>query len=160
MCYSWFDKSYQLTIHQSEEASPGASIVQYHTAGEFHPVQSTAPVVSTTQEYQPEEADSETIHPTTEDSQQETTEIQPQQKEEEAYDVLVGEEPKVEREQKPQYAAWDASRLVTPRCLLIGVYNLLIPYQSPSTCRLATRSPQFPRYALSYVFRSYTLESP
>ena len=81
-------------------AEGSASIVQYHTKGEFQPV---TPIVSTQQ------SESQTFRPSPEEPLHETTEIPKDV--EEAYIPPV--ETNLEREQKEreaQYAAWDASR--------------------------------------------------
>lgn len=85
--------------------------MQYHTKGEFQPV---VPIVSSSQEYQPEETESEIFHPTAEGPSHETTSEIPKEVEE-AYVPPVetnldkGKEPEVQPQ--VQYSAWDASRL-------------------------------------------------
>lgn len=81
-----------------------AAIVQYHTKGEFQPV---VPIVSSSQAYQPEEPESEILHPAAEQPLHEIAEIT---KEVESY--VPPADTNVEKEQKEHYSAWDASRLV------------------------------------------------
>jgi len=89
-----------LTIEQSFEPSSVASIVQYHTKGEFQP---TVPSLD------PEE---ETVYPTTEEPLSETTELPKEI--EEAYVPPVQTNVEKEVEQPQHYSAWDASRSVNP----------------------------------------------
>lgn len=91
-------------------AEGSSSIVQYHTKGEFQPV---VPIVSSGQEFQPDETESEIFQPTTEGPLHETASEIPKEVEE-AYvpPVETNLDKGKERETQPdvQYSAWDASR--------------------------------------------------
>ncbi|PVH85107.1 glycosyltransferase family 8 protein [Cadophora sp. DSE1049] len=111
--WSVYDRHYkESSVESSAEGS--SSIVQYHTKGEFQPV---VPIVSSGQECQPDETESEIFQPTVEGPLHETTSEIPKEVEE-AYVPPVetnldkGKEPEAQPE--IQYSAWDASRAPPP----------------------------------------------
>ncbi|CZT49234.1 related to glycogenin-2 beta [Rhynchosporium secalis] len=113
--WSVYDRHYkESSVESSREGS--SSIVQYHTKGEFRPV---VPIVSSGQEYQPEEIESERSKPKPEEQLLDTTpkvliEVH------EAYVPPVQTNSEKEKEPEPvpeaqvQYSAWDASKAPPP----------------------------------------------
>lgn len=132
---------------QSVESSAAgsSSIVQYHTKGEFQPV---VPIVSSGQEYQPEETESEIFQPTADAQLLERTSDIPKEVEE-AYipSVETNLDAGRESEAQPQvqYSAWDASRSVSR---IVGEMGVLIMKQSPSARGLLARGLEFPSDSL------------
>lgn len=106
------------------------------------------PIVSSGQEYQPEETESENFQSTAEEPLHETASEIPKEVDEGHVPPVEtnldkGKEP--EAQPQVQYSAWDASKSVFR---LREMRRVLTLKQSPPTRRLSTRGLEFPSDAL------------
>ncbi|KAL2074448.1 hypothetical protein VTL71DRAFT_8226 [Oculimacula yallundae] len=110
--WSVYDRHYkESSVESSVEGS--SSIVQYHTKGEFQPV---VPIVSSGQNYQHEESDSENFQPATDAPLQNYATETPKEVEEAYVPPVqtIPEEKEPEAQPEVQYSAWDASKAPPP----------------------------------------------
>ncbi|PMD36544.1 glycosyltransferase family 8 protein [Hyaloscypha variabilis F] len=170
--WSVYDRHYR---ESSVESTPQGSstIVQYHTRGEFQPV---APPITVTPAYQPEESDSEIIHPSAEQPLHETIEIPKEV--EEAYVPPVQTNLEAEKRPEPQpepqpeyrpepeiiYAPWDASRAPPPADSMPEASNFPATHydmsSDPTPFKAPERYPDPPKDMYYEVPKTPTYQKP